>query len=98
MPHLVLTGEVDLPRVAEALPRTVYRWGRAVLKTEECWLREDRRAVLVEGVPTAAPPSRAGGVPDPVEAGSGGGSPARRPRRAETRSGAPATSGTDRRP
>jgi hypothetical protein len=28
----------------------VYRWGRAVLKTEDCWLRADDGAVLVEGV------------------------------------------------
>ncbi len=50
MPHLVLAGSVDLPRVADALPRAVHRWGRAVLKTEECWLRADSRAALVEGV------------------------------------------------
>jgi hypothetical protein len=50
MPHLVLAGEIDLARAVEALPREVHRWGRAVLKVEECWLRADRRAALVAGV------------------------------------------------
>ena len=50
MPHLVLAGRVDPMAVANRLPRTVHRAGRAVLKTEECWLRADREAMLVEGV------------------------------------------------
>lgn len=50
MPHVKLAGTLDLAEVVQALPRTVHRWGRAVLKTEECWLRRDRGAILVEGV------------------------------------------------
>lgn len=50
MPHLVLSGSLDLAAVAAALPRQVYRWQRAVLKTEECWLKPDGGALLVEGV------------------------------------------------
>lgn len=50
MPHVTLEGVVDSRLVAERLPRSVYRWGRAVLKTEDCWLRGDAGAVLAEGV------------------------------------------------
>jgi hypothetical protein len=50
MPHMVLLGTVDPEEVASRLPRTVYRMGRAVLKTEGRWLSDDRGAVLVEGV------------------------------------------------
>jgi hypothetical protein len=50
MPHLVLVGGIDLEGVANRLPRTIQRVGRAVLKTEDCWLRADREALLVEGV------------------------------------------------
>ncbi len=49
MPHLRLAGRPDPATVAERLPRIVRRWGRAVLKTEACWLRRDREALLVEG-------------------------------------------------
>lgn len=50
MPHLILEGEMDLDRVLEGIPRSVHRWGTAVLKTENVWQRSDRLAVLVEGV------------------------------------------------
>lgn len=50
MPHLVLAGGIDPGEVARSLPRTVYRQGRTVLKTEDCWLRADRGATLVQGV------------------------------------------------
>lgn len=50
MPHVTLGGVVDSRVIAERLPRSVYRWGRAVMKSEDCWLRADQRAVLVEGV------------------------------------------------
>lgn len=50
MPHVTLGGVIDSRVIAEGLPRSVYRWGRAVMKTEDCWLRADQRAVLVEGV------------------------------------------------
>jgi hypothetical protein len=49
MPHLRLAGTPDLRAVADSLPRDARRWGRAVLKTEECWLRRDGGALLVEG-------------------------------------------------
>jgi hypothetical protein len=50
MPHLVLGGHVDLAGASESLPREVHRLGRAVVKTEDCWLRFDGAALLVEGV------------------------------------------------
>lgn len=50
MPHLVLAGRIDLEWVGDRCPRSVYRWGRAVLKTEDCWLRADGTALLLEGV------------------------------------------------
>jgi hypothetical protein len=36
--------------IADRCPRSVYRWGRAVLKTEDCWVRADGAALLLEGV------------------------------------------------
>ena len=48
MPHLVLAGEVDL--VGMSFEPTVHRWGRAVLKIQTGWLRQDRAALLAEGV------------------------------------------------
>jgi hypothetical protein len=50
MPHLMLAATVDLDSAADALPGEVHRWGRAVLKTEQCWVRADGGAMLVEGV------------------------------------------------
>jgi hypothetical protein len=50
MPHLVLRGTVDLDRVADGLEIDVARWGRAVLKTGDCWRRTDGLALIVEGV------------------------------------------------
>ena len=50
MPHLVLRGEVTIDRLAGELELEVVRWGRAVIKTGDCWLRSDGAAVLVEGV------------------------------------------------
>jgi hypothetical protein len=50
MPHLVLVGSVPATEILTQLQPTVRRWGRAVIKTERCWLRQDGRAVLVEGV------------------------------------------------
>ena len=49
MPHLVLTGRIDLARAGERMPREVHRLGRAGVKTEDCWLRADATALLVEG-------------------------------------------------
>lgn len=50
MPHLILKGSDDLSRMAGVFDDTVYRWGRAVLKVEECWIRSDGAGLLVEGV------------------------------------------------
>ena len=50
MPHLVFEGEMDLEDLVGGIPRSVHRWGTAVLKTESIWCRSDGRALLVEGV------------------------------------------------
>jgi hypothetical protein len=50
MPHLVIRGSIDVARVAENLELDVVRWGRAVLKTGEVWVRADQEAVLIDGV------------------------------------------------
>lgn len=50
MPHLVLTGHMDMEAALAGFSPEVHRWGRVVLKTAECWLRRDRRALLIEGV------------------------------------------------
>ncbi len=51
MPHLVLEGGLDGEVVATDLAdERVSRWGRAVLKTEGCWRRVGREALMVEGV------------------------------------------------
>lgn len=50
MPHVVLSGDVDMARLAAELPRNLHRFKAAVLKTEEVWQRADAGAVLVEGV------------------------------------------------
>jgi hypothetical protein len=50
MPHIILKGEIEPEQVVEEFLPKVHRWGRAVLKLAEAWLRKDRRALLVEGV------------------------------------------------
>lgn len=50
MPHLVLAGHPPLADLAARLQPGVLRWGRAVLKTEGCWLHAKGDALLVEGV------------------------------------------------
>lgn len=50
MPHLVLAGKVDLTAVAPKLDLDVERWGRAVIKTADIWVRADGDAVLADGV------------------------------------------------
>jgi hypothetical protein len=50
MPHMILSGEIDIESAVESFMPQVHRWGRAVLKLSECWLRGDRQAMLVEGV------------------------------------------------
>jgi hypothetical protein len=50
MPHFIFDGELDMHRVVDGLSREARRWGTAVLKIEEVWVRPDFRAVLVEGV------------------------------------------------
>lgn len=48
MPHLVLAGGLELAAVV--LPEEVWRWGRAVIKTEGSWSRRGGDALIVEGV------------------------------------------------
>jgi hypothetical protein len=50
MPHLVIRGTIDVARVAANLDLEVVRWGRAVLKTGDIWVRADHEAVLIDGV------------------------------------------------
>jgi len=50
MPHLVLAGGFDAAQVAARVEPGVHRWGRAVLKIEECWVRRGGDALLVEGL------------------------------------------------
>lgn len=50
MPHLILKGADDLSELVRVFDDTVYRWGRAVLKVEDCWIRSDGGALLIEGV------------------------------------------------
>jgi len=50
MPHLVLNGRIGLQELSSSLEGEVHRWRRAVVKTEACWLRADKRAALAEGV------------------------------------------------
>lgn len=50
MPHLVLRGSVDFSRATNDLDLGVIRWGRAVIKTSELWLRSDGDALLADGV------------------------------------------------
>jgi len=51
MPHMILGGRLEIShRLAKQLPRGVRRWGRAVLKTEDCWTRQDDSALLIEKV------------------------------------------------
>jgi hypothetical protein len=50
VPHLVLDGALAWAAASEQLVPVVRRWGRAVLKTDGCWLRLDGEGLLVEGV------------------------------------------------
>ena len=50
MPHLVLAGLVPASEILARFAPEVWRWQRAVLKAEACWVRQDGQAVLVEGV------------------------------------------------
>jgi hypothetical protein len=50
VPHLILAGETELARRAGGLGAEAHRWGRAVVKIEDCWVRADGSALLVEGV------------------------------------------------
>ena len=50
MPHVVLEGELDPRALADTVDREAVKWGAAVLKTEELWIRSDGRAVLAAGV------------------------------------------------
>jgi hypothetical protein len=50
VPHIVLSGKLDLETVASSLDGEAQRWQAAVLKSEASWRRADGLAVLVEGV------------------------------------------------
>jgi hypothetical protein len=50
MPHLILSGTLNLETVTSGLDGEAQRWGAAVLKTETSWFRSDGLAVLIEGV------------------------------------------------
>jgi hypothetical protein len=50
MPHLVLAGGFEAERLVEGVKPGVHRWGRAILKIEEVWVRSGAGAVLVEGL------------------------------------------------
>jgi len=51
MPHLVFEGGIEYRRcMTELMNSSVQRYGRVVMKIEDCWLRGDGRALLVEGV------------------------------------------------
>jgi len=50
MPHLVLSGQPPWRTVLTGIVPVVRRWGRAVLKTDASWARNDGLALLVEGV------------------------------------------------
>jgi hypothetical protein len=50
MPHLVLRGSVDFDRAVDELEIGVIRWGRAVIKTSDLWLRADGEALIADGV------------------------------------------------
>jgi hypothetical protein len=50
MPHIILSGTLDLETVASKIGGEAQRWRAAVLKNEASWLRSDGLAVLVEGV------------------------------------------------
>ena len=50
MPHIILSGTLDLETVVSSLDGEAQRWRAAVLKNEASWRRSDGLAVLVEGV------------------------------------------------
>jgi hypothetical protein len=50
MPHIILSGTIDLEMVASSLDDEARRWRTAVLKNEASWRRSVGLAVLVEGV------------------------------------------------
>jgi hypothetical protein len=50
MPHVILSGTLDLETFASSLDGEAQRWRAAVLKNEASWRRSDGLAILVEGV------------------------------------------------
>jgi len=50
MPHVILSGTLDLEAVVSSLDGEAQRWRAAVLKNEASWRRSDGLAVLIEGV------------------------------------------------
>ena len=50
MPHLVLSGGFDAAKLVTEVAPGVHRWGRAILKIEDTWVRKGAGALLVEGL------------------------------------------------
>jgi len=50
MPHVILEGPVDISAILPIIGTEARRWGRAVLKTDNVWLRSDHRGLMLEGV------------------------------------------------
>ena len=50
MPHIILSGAMDLGTLAASFHGEVQRWRAAVLKNEASWQRSAGQAVLIEGV------------------------------------------------
>ena len=50
MPHIILSGTLNLETVTSKIDGEAQRWRAAVLKNEASWRRSDGLAVLVEGV------------------------------------------------
>jgi hypothetical protein len=50
MPHLVLAGGFDAAQLEKGVEPGVHRWGRAILKIEDTWVRRGAGALLVEGL------------------------------------------------
>jgi hypothetical protein len=50
MPHIILSGTLDLETITSKIDGEAQRWRTAILKNEASWRRSDGLAVLVEGV------------------------------------------------
>ncbi|MDD4307356.1 MAG: hypothetical protein PHU53_00925 [Thermoplasmata archaeon] len=48
VPHVVLTGNFDIPRIPEIISRISFRSGTAVLKTGVTYIAPDSSAIIIE--------------------------------------------------